>query len=371
MKVPFMDLKRVGSEVLTEIKESVNKVIDHGGFIQGPEKKQFEKDFANYCGTKHSIGVDSGTSALELGLRALNINEGDEVITVSNTFYATVAAIRAVGAKPVFVDINPETYLIDAHKAKLAITNRTRAILPVHLYGQPADMDDLLGLKDPSGAHELNVLEDACQAHGASYGGIICGNLGDIAAFSFYPGKNLGAYGDGGAVTTNDDSLAEKVRLLHEYGQRKKYYHDIEGGNHRLDTLQAAVVGTKLKYLNQWNEQRRLAAQKYNEQLGGVSEVKLPKEAANRKHVYHLFVVQVPDRDGLQNYLQEQGVSSGLHYPIPLHLADAFKHLGYKEGDFPVTENAAKHIISLPMFPGITDDEISYTCDKVKDFLKK
>jgi dTDP-4-amino-4,6-dideoxygalactose transaminase len=361
-----MDLKRINNT--DELETIVKNTIKSGAFIQGPEKKQFEKDFAEYIGVKHCIGVDSGTSALELSLKAMGIGPGDEVITVPNTFYATAYAIASVGAKPVFVDVDPKTMLIDYSKIPNAITQKTKAILPVHLYGRPVDINKCkiyTGTVDHFEMYNntIPILEDACQAHGATFEGKKCGSLGDIAAFSFYPGKNLGAFGDGGAVTTNNADLAEKVRLLHEYGSTQKYHHDILGGNHRLDTVQAAVLSHKLKSLNDWNEQRANTAYIYDYEFKNNRNIVIPQPTYG--HVYHLYIIQHKDRDKLQVSLKEREIDSGLHYPIPLHLTEAFKYLGYKEGDFPVSEKLAKNILSLPMFPGMTANEVLYVADNV------
>lgn len=367
MKVKFMDLTRIND--VEENYRAINKVIKSGMFIQGPEKREFEENYAKYLGVNHCIGVDSGTSALELSLKAMNIGPGDEVITVPNTFYATAYSIASVGAKPVFVDVDPETMLIDYSQIKDKITKNTKAIMPVHLYGRAVDIDKCR-FKNPFEQYfksEIPIIEDSCQSHGATFNGKKCGSLGDIAAFSFYPGKNLGCFGDGGAVTTNNDDLATKVRLLHEYGASKKYHHDTLGGNHRLDTIQAAVLNEKLKHLDEQNEERRHIASIYDNELSGIENIITPQNTEN-KHVYHLYVIQHPKRDELQAYLKAQGIDCLLHYPISLHLTGAFKYLGYKEGDFPVSEKLAKNILSLPIYPKMTDEEAYYVCDNIRAF---
>ncbi len=369
MNVPFMGLKRIDSAIDQTIVAAILKVHDNRNFIQGDEKKAFEEAFAAYCGVAHCIGVDNGTSGLELSLRALEIGRGDEVIAPANTFYATVYAIYRSGAKPVLVDVLPGTYNMDPEQVQRVVSRNTKAIMPVHLYGQPADMRELQVIAQRDG---LKIVEDACQAHGAEYEGTRCGSIGDIAAFSFYPAKNLGADGDGGAVVTNNDALATKVRSMQDYGQPpgRKYHHIELGGNHRLDTLQAAVLGVKLPHLDQWNGQRRAVAGLYRELLTDVPGITLPTEAPDRTHVYHLFVIQVSDRDGLQRHLKQEGVDTGIHYPIPVHMAPAFHFLGYKHGDFPVTEHAADHILSLPMFPELKRDEVEYVAKTLRDFAE-
>jgi len=359
MSVPFVDLKRIGLENLIHIKNRVDGAIEKGDYIQGSEKREFEQDFAKYCDTKNCVGVDSGTSALELSLKSLGVGCGDEVITVPNTFYATAYAIEAVGAKPVFVDID-KYRLMDTTKISRAITKNTKAILPVHLYGQMVDINEL-------NLFDLPIIEDACQAHGSLLDNRGSGSVGDIAAFSFYPGKNLGAYGDGGAVVTDSDELAEKVRLLSNYGSTKKYHHDVLGGNHRLDNIQAAVLNAKLPHLDDWNHQRRKIANKYNTLLRDVVDIPQHRPG-NNQHVYHLYVVETNDRDDLLKHLNDNGIGTGLHYPQPLHLTPAFKHLGYKKGDFPVAEKSAKRLLSLPMFPGMTNDELVEVCDRIGEY---
>ncbi len=364
MKVPFVDLVSQYKELRNQILPAMENIMGKAQFIMGEDVTLFEKEFAELCETQYAVGVDSGTSALELALRAFEISDGDEVITAANTFIATTLAISSAGATPVLVDIHPDTYNIDVEKIEEVITDRTKAIMPVHLYGQPADMDAINRIAKK---HKLLVIEDACQAHGAKYKGKPAGSMGDAAAFSFYPGKNLGAYGDGGMVVTNNTKVADGLRLLRDYGQKEKYHHLIKGYNRRLDTLQAAVLRTKLGYLNEWNESRRKNAFKYNELLQD-SRAKLPVDADFAGSVYHLYVIRVQNRDEMLSYLHGKGVSAGIHYPIPIHLQTAYNDLGYQKGDFPVTEQFADEILSLPMFPELSEDQINYVAKTLKDY---
>lgn len=370
--IPLVDLRGQYASIQQEMDERISGVLKSTAFILGPEVKEFENKFAAFCNTGYAVGVSSGTAALALALLALDIGKGHEVITVTNTFIATAGAISHVGARPVLVDVDPESYDIDVSKIEAAITRKTRAIIPVHLYGQPAEMDAVLKLAKK---HGLKVVEDACQAHGAEFRGQRVGSFGDISAFSFYPGKNLGAYGDGGAVVTGKGELAERIRLLRDHGSPKKYYHEIIGYNSRLDGIQAAVLGVKLRYLNEWNEKRRTNATLYNEYLKDLvnkGSVVTPKEMSWAKHVYHLYVIQVEEsvRDKLITYLNSRGIGAQIHYPIPIHLQKAYKHLGYKEGSFPVAERLAKRIISLPMFPELKQQETEYIAQEIGDFFK-
>ncbi len=316
---------------------------------------------------QHAVGVDSGTSALELALRAFGIGPGDEVITAANTFIATTLAISYVGAKPVLADVDPETHNVDIACVRDAITPRTKAIIPVHLYGQPADMDPLLAL---AREHGLIVIEDACQAHGARYKGKRVGSLGNAAAFSFYPAKNLGAYGDGGAVVTNDPKVDERLRMLRNYGSREKYVHEMKGYNRRLDTLHAAVLHAKLKYLDQWNEARRAHAARYEQLLAG-SGVVTPQVPSYAEPIWHLYVIRSQQRDALRKHLSNRGIATGIHYPIPIHEQEAYRELGYKPGQFPVTEREAQEVLSLPMYAELTDAQIQKVADAIKEFNGK
>lgn len=362
MRVPFVDLNAQYQFIATEIQEAMLRVIESSDFILGKELELFEKEFAEYCETNFAVGVDNGTSALELALRACGIGEGDEVITAAHTFIATASAIAFTGAKPIFVDIDLQTYNLNPDQIETAITSNTKAIIPVHLYGQPADMDKVI---DIASNHNLIVIEDACQAHGARYKNRRVGSISDAAAFSFYPSKNLGAFGDGGILVTNNEELAQKVKMLRHYGQREKYNHLFLAYNRRLDTIQAAILRVKLKYLDKWNEARRHHAALYSELLSGVNEIITPTEASYAYHVYHLYVIRVRNRDALSQYLSTKGIATGVHYPIPIHLQPAYQSLGYQQGDFPVTEEVASQILSLPMYPELTDSQIEYSVEAV------
>ncbi|MBP6786559.1 MAG: DegT/DnrJ/EryC1/StrS family aminotransferase [Candidatus Promineofilum sp.] len=365
MNIPFVDLQSQYKTLKEEVDAAVLAVMQRGDFVLGGAVADFERVFADYCGAKYCVGVDSGYSALELIVRAYGIGPGDEVITAANTFIATTLAISNTGATPVLVDIDPETYNIDPAKIAAAITPRTKAIMPVHLYGQPVDMDPILAI---ARKHGLRVFEDAAQAAGARYKGRMVGSLGDAAGFSFYPGKNLGAYGDGGAVVTDDPEIAEKVRLLRNIGQKVKYYHEVKGFNHRLDTMQAAVLLVKLPHLDGWNTERRRAAATYADLLADLPFV-TPATATYAEHIFHLYVVRVHNREALMEYLKERGIASGLHYPIPIHLQPAYSELGYKQGDFPITEAYAETILSLPIFPELDDDKVAYVVDAIRDYF--
>jgi len=365
MNIAFVDLKTQYASIKEEVDAAIASVLQRTNFILGDDVQKMEEDFASFSEAKFGVGVDSGTSALEMALRAYNIGSGDEVITAANTFIATTLAISYVGAKVVLVDIDPDTYNIDVTKIEDAITERTRAIMPVHLYGQPSDMDPILEIAKK---HNLIVIEDAAQAHGATYKGKRTGSIGHAAGFSFYPGKNLGAYGDGGMVTTNDDEVYKTLNLLRNYGQTKKYHHEIQGFNRRLDTIQAAILNVKMKYIEEWNNARRRHAKLYNELLEELP-VTAPVEAEFAKSVWHLYVIRVEKRDELRDYLGEHGISAGMHYPVPIHLQPAYKELGYKEGNFPITERYAKEILSLPMFPELTPEAIHYVVDTMRNFL--
>ena len=366
MNIPFVDLKRQYRSISKEIDIAIHDVLQNGWYILGDNVAAFEEEFAQYCNAKYAIGVASGTDALTLSIGALEIGEGDEIITVPNTFIATIDAIYRNGAKPVFVDINPETYNIDVNKIEEKITDKTKAIMPVHLCGQPADMDIIVKIAKK---YNLKIIEDGCQAHGAEYNGTKVGALGDVGCFSFYPGKNLGAYGDGGIVVTDNFEIAEKIRILRNYGQKIKYHHDLVGYNSRLDEIQAAVLRVKLKYLDEWNELRRLHSEEYAELLDGISGIALPLSEENVKHVYHLYVIQCENRDQIQEKLLSKGISTGIHYPVPIHLQKAYTELGYCKGDYPITEEYAQKILSLPMFPELTHDEIRYISNQIKEII--
>lgn len=349
--IPLVDLKAQYQTIRPAIDGAIQRVLDNTSFIMGPEVSAFEHSFAAFCGARLCVGVGSGTAALELALRALGVGPGAEVITVAHTFIATAEAISAVGARPVFVDIDPRTYTMDAECFAAAITPATRAVIPVHIYGQPADMD---AIGAEARRHGIFVIEDAAQAHGATWHGRHAGTLGDVACFSFYPGKNLGAYGDAGAVVTGDDALAEQVRLLRNHGRRSKYLHDQKGFGHRLDALQAAILGAKLPYLPAWTAARRRLAARYGRLLADA-ELALPAVAAGAAHAWHLYVVRTPCRDDLLEQLRTHGIEAGVHYPVPLHRQPAYADLGYAPGDLPVTEAVAATCLSLPLYPEMTD----------------
>ncbi|MBK8551325.1 MAG: DegT/DnrJ/EryC1/StrS family aminotransferase [Ignavibacteria bacterium] len=368
MNIPFIDFKKLHDPIKEEINTAIQKIIDNNSFILGKAVSDFENEFAKAHDVKHCIGVSSGTDANHLALWALGIKAGDEVIIPANTFIATAWGATLCGATPVFVDCDSESYNIDPKKIEEIITPKTKAIVAVHLYGQPAEMEELKKIADK---HNLFLIEDAAQSHIAEYKGRKIGGLSRVASFSFYPGKNLGAFGEGGAVTTNDDEIALKVKMLRDHGSVKKYYHESYGHNYRMEGIQGAVLGVKLKYLKDWTQKRRAAAKKYIELLKDVKQIKLPSELSDLSHVYHLFVIQTPDRDNLQKFLNENEISNGLHYPIPLHLQKCFEHLGYKKGDFPVTEKLADECLSLPMFPHLTDEQIEFVCNKIKEFYKE
>ncbi|HTF69620.1 MAG TPA: DegT/DnrJ/EryC1/StrS family aminotransferase [Edaphobacter sp.] len=363
MKVPFVDLKSLHDGISDELREVFDRVLNSSAFVLGPEVQRFEQEFAAYVGTSHCVAVNTGTAALHLALAALNIGNGDEVITVPHTFIATAEAISAVGALPVFVDIDPVSFTMDPNLLEAAITSRTRAIIPVDLYGQVADMDAIQEIAD---RHGIPVIEDACQAHGAEYKGRKAGSFGVAGCFSFYPGKNLGACGEGGAVTTNDPELAQRIRLWRDHGSSKRYEHVFPGLNMRMEGIQGGILSVKLKYLDRWNNQRRLAAAEYDAALR-ETEVEIPTEMPYNRHVYHLYVIQSNKRDSLREQLSEAGIESGLHYPTPLHLQKAYRFLSYKEGDFPVTERVKDRILSLPMYPGINSEAIAHVASELKE----
>jgi dTDP-4-amino-4,6-dideoxygalactose transaminase len=363
VKVPFVDLKSLHHDIQGELREVFDRVLDQSTFVLGPEVQRFEQEFAAYIGTKHCIALNTGTAALHLTLAALGVGPGDEVITVAHTFIATAEAISAVGAKPVFIDINPVSFTMDPFLLEVAITGRTRAIIPVDLYGQVADMDAIL---DIAAQHGIPVIEDACQAHGAEYKGRKAGSFGIAGCFSFYPGKNLGACGEGGAVTTNDPELAHNIRLWRDHGSSKRYEHVFPGLNMRMEGIQGGILSVKLKYLDRWNDQRRVAAAAYDLALANT-EIDTPTEMVHNRHVYHLYVVQSDNRDALRERLAEAGIETGLHYPTPLHLQEAYRSLGYKLGDFPVTERVKSRILSLPIYPGIPSGAVEKIAAELRE----
>ena len=384
--IPFLDLVTPHKELENELVAAFRAALSTAGFIGGPAVEGFEKEFAQFCDTQYSVAVNSGTDALRFALIAAGVKTGDVVVTVPNTFIATTEAVSQAGATPEFVDVDEHTYNMDPAKLRAYLETGCRneggklvskrsgkpvvAVLPVHLYGQMADMDAILEIADK---YKLIVIEDACQAHGAEYFSKRdnkwhrAGSMGVAAAFSFYPGKNLGALGEGGAITTNNEAIARTSKMLRDHGQAKKYYHDIEGYNGRLDSIQCAFLSVKLKHLAKWNDQRRAAAKRYNEMLADNHAVVLPVEPSNSKAVYHLYVVRVQNRQELQTQLGEQGIGTGIHYPVPLHQQKAYAHLGYKTGDFPITEKVAPLIVSLPMFPNLMAEQQVKVCSGLKE----
>jgi len=364
VKVPFLNLNAHHAPLMGEFEAAIRKVIDTGAFAGGPFVADFERDFAAYCQCEHGIGVGSGTEALWLALLASDIGPGDEVITVPSTFMATAEAITYSGATPVFVDIDEQTYTMDPALLKAAITRRTKAIIPVHLFGQTADMDPILAIAQ---RHGLTVIEDSCQAHGADYKGRRAGSLSDAGCFSFYPGKNLGAFGEAGAVVTNNAGLAEKMRILRDHGQVRKYHHSMIGWNCRMDGIQGAVLQIKLRHLEKANQARRAHAAAYNELLADVEDIILPIQADYARHVYHVFALRTPDRDGLMADLNAAGIGCGIHYPVPVHLQEAYASLGHGPGTFPIAERVASEFISLPMFPELTRSQIEAVARCVAD----
>ena len=363
MNIPFVNLKIQYANIKDEIDQAITNVISKTAFIGGPFTKTFETNFAEFCNVKHCVGVGNGTDALFIALKALGIGKGDEVITAANSFIATSEAITMTGAKVVFVDINPQAYNIDVGKIEEKITDKTKAIIPVHLFGQPADMDSIL---DIAKKYNLKIVEDAAQAHGSVYKGRQIGSIGDMACFSFYPGKNLGAYGDAGAIVTNDEDLAIKARIIANHGRVEKYNHEIEGVNSRLDGIQAAILDVKLRHLPEWTENRRKNAYLYNKHLKDT-DIITPVEIDDVKAVYHLYVIRVKKelRQKLQDHLKSKGIATGIHYPITLPNLKAYKYLNHREDDFPEATKASREILSLPMFPELTESQIEYISKEI------
>jgi dTDP-4-amino-4,6-dideoxygalactose transaminase len=359
--IPLVDLKAQYASIKNEIDAAVESVLESGQFVLGSEVAAFEEEFAAYCQARYAVGVNSGTSALHLSLLAAGIGPGDEVITVPFTFVATACAIYYTGARPIFVDVDPRSFTMDPAAVENAITERTKAIVPVHLYGQPADMDPILAIAKK---HELVVIEDACQAHGAEYNGRRAGSLGDAGCFSFYPGKNLGAYGEGGMVVTDNAEHARTIRMLRDWGAEKKYQHVLKGYNYRLEALQAAVLRVKLRYLEAWTDARRAVAERYDKLFAG-SGVRTPEAMSYARHVYHVYAIRVKNRQRLQDDLTRQGIQTGIHYPHPIHTLPAFADLGYRLGDFACSEQAADEVLSLPMFPELTLSQTQRVVDAV------
>jgi dTDP-4-amino-4,6-dideoxygalactose transaminase len=360
--IPFLDLKAQYHQIKPEIDAAVSRVLDSGQFILGPEVAAFEERFAAYCGVKHCVALNSGTSALHLALLAAGIGPGDEVITVSMTFVATTAAIRYCGATPVFVDVDLGTWTMDPNLIEAAITSKTRAILPVHLHGLMADMDAIIEI---ARRHGLIVIEDAAQAHGAEYKGRRAGSMGDIGCFSFYPGKNVGAYGEGGAAVTNDAALARRMALLRDWGQESKYNHVMPGYNYRMDGIQGAILNVKMKYIEAWTEARRSVASHYD-RLFANSRFGRPAPPLHCRHVYHVYSITVAQRDSLQKALDASGVRTGIHYPIPVHYQKAYQELGYKQGDLPVTESLANRFLSLPIYPELRPEQAAEVASQLR-----
>jgi dTDP-4-amino-4,6-dideoxygalactose transaminase len=364
--IPFFDLTRQTRQIRLDLDEAINNVLNHGSFILGEELRLFESEFAGFCGVAVVVGVASGSDALQIALRALEIGSGDEVITVSHTSVATVAAIELVGARPVLADIDPARYTLDPGKLEPLITKRTRAIIPVHLYGCPADLHPILAI---AARYGLRVIEDCAQAHGARYHGKPVGSWGDLGAFSFYPTKNLGTFGDAGAVTTNDPDLAERVRLLRQHGWQTRYVSSLKGLNSRLDELQAAILRVKLRYLDGWNDRRRQLAGLYTNLLSGQG-IALPYQPDDSLHVFHQYTIRSAERDDLRAFLKSRGINTLVHYPIPVHLQPAYLDLGYPEGNLPASESAANQVLSLPLFPELSQDEIAHVSRVVIEFVQ-
>ena len=363
MKVPFLNLKAQYDAIAQEVEQSIREVMGRCAFSGGPFVERFEGEFASFCGAGHAVGVGSGTEALWLALVALGVKQGDEVITAPNSFIATAEAVSLAGAEPVFVDVEEGSFTLDPSLLEAAITPRTKVIIPVHLFGQTADMDPILAI---ARRHGLAVLEDACQAHGAEYKGRRAGSLGDAGCFSFYPGKNLGAYGEAGGVVTSDRQLAERIRVLRDHGQSRKYYHEVVGTNGRMDGIQGAVLSVKLKYLDAWNSARRLHADSYRKVLEGVASVLTPREMLYARHVYHVFAVRSQGRERLIDKLAESGIACGVHYPVPIHLQNAYASRGEGAGSYPVAERCAQEFVSLPMFPELTEEQIAYVGNELE-----
>lgn len=366
--IPFFDLKEQNQKLKSDLDRAIQQVISETSFILGKEVANFEKNFASFTGTRYAIGVNSGLDALVLAIRALGLKENNEVLLPAHTFIATALGVSWAGAKPVFVDVDPDYCLLDLSKAKKALTKNTKAILPVHLYGQPAPMNEILNFAKEN---QLFVIEDAAQAHGASIHGKKCGSFGDLGCFSFYPSKNLGAFGDGGIITTDREDLYEKISSLRNYGSKIKYQHDLKGMNSRLDNLQAALLDIKLKYLSDWNAKRRALAKIYSEELINVKALRLPKDRPGFESVYHLYVILTERRDELKDFLEKQGMHTGIHYPVPMHLQKAYQDLNYKAGDFPVAEKIAKNCLSLPFYPELPAEDVKTVCQAIQKFFQK
>ncbi len=365
--VPFLDLGLLHRDLKAEIVDEIAELVDSSAFTNGPQVREFEAEFAAYCGTAHAVGLASGLDALRLGLQAAGIQPGDEVVVAANTFVATLEAVTQAGGRPLVVDANEDDYNIDSSAVEAALTERTRFVMPTHLYGQLADMRTLVEIAQ---RRSLAILEDACQAHGASRDGIGAGAAGIANAFSFYPGKNLGAFGDAGALVTDDEEVAALVRALREHGQRQKYVHDIEGWTARLDTIQAIVLLRKLPHLDGWNRQRRAVAAMYTDRLAGIGDLRLPPVPEGSEPVWHIYAIRTADPDELAGFLRERGIGTGRHYPEAAHLAPAYRWLGHKQGEFPVAEALAAEVLSLPMFPGMTEPQVDAVVSAIRDYFR-
>lgn len=363
--IPLMDMVAQYRSIKNEIDEAIRQVLEAGQFILGPNVAALEKEVATYLGVKRGVGVASGTDALLLAMRALEIGPGDEVIVPSYTFFATAGAVLLAGATPVCVDVEPQNYTIDVQQIATRITPKTKAIIPVHLYGHPADMTTVLEI---ARTHGLRVIEDNAQAFGAEYRGRKTGSIGDVACLSFFPSKNLGGYGDGGMIVTNDDQVADRIRMLRAHGWRKKYFPEMLGYNSRLDELQAAILRVKLRHIDDWNKRRRYLAGKYNERFAGT-DIRVPSEAADALHAYHLYVIEVDERERVQQQLKEQGIPTAVYYPQPLHLAAPLAQYGYRRGDFPISERASERTLSIPFYPEMTEEQLNTVADKVEHVI--
>lgn len=366
VKVPFLDLIQQYKDHKEDIDKEIKEVLDSASYVLGPKVKEFEQLFAEYCGVKYCVGLSNGTSAITLALKAIGVKNGDEVIIPANTFIATAEAVSLNDAIPVFVDVDPSTYLIDVNKIEEKINKNTKVIIPVHLYGQCAEMDSIIKIANK---HRLMIIEDCAQAQGAIYKGKKAGSMGLMGCFSFYPGKNLGAFGDAGAIVTKNETIAIKIMKLRDHGSIKKYVHELIGLNERLDSIQAGVLKAKLKHLDEWNKKRRDIANKYKENLSGIGDIILPDELSHNEAIYHLFVIQTKFRDALSKYLNENEIATGLHYPIPLYSQEAYKHLNLSSNNFPVTEAYSKKLLSLPIFPEMTEAQVDFVCNKIKEFF--
>ncbi len=367
MQIPIFTPVRQYLNLKEEIDQAIQKVLNKGNFILGDEVAEFERRISEYLGVKHAIGVASGTDALQIALMAVDLKPGDEVITTPFTFVATAETIALLGGKPIYVDIDEKTYNLNPELIEGKITERTKVIIPVHLYGQPAEMDDILEI---ARKYNLYIIEDSAQALGSEYKGRKVCTFGDIACISFFPTKNLGAFGDAGMIVTDNDELAEKIRMIRVHGSKVRYNHEVLGVNSRLDTIQAAILLVKMKYLDAWNNKRIEIAQKYNKWLSDIDNIRTPYREPYNKHIYHQYTIRTNQRNELAQFLKEKGIQTAVHYPIPLHLQKAFSYLGYKEGDFPISEACSKEVLSLPMFPELKDDEVEYVVESIREFFK-